>query len=571
MNSFIDCIRMELPCICLLAVIQLSHQWSTPEADTYRAAVVEFNPQVSNTNSSPIDANSRRYVSFIQRAAASEVDIIVFPEDGLTTLDLPGREAMEPWSTLIPVDYNPCMRNDTAVHKALKRISCAAREGKMYVVINIAEKLPCDGERCPEDGKFLFNCQAVFDRDGKIIAKYRKTHLFDESQFDILQSPEVVTFDTDFNVTFGTFICFDMLFKEPALNLTRIHHVTDIVYSTAWFSELPFLTAIQAQSEWAYSEDVNFLASGYNRPHLASFGSGIYLGKKGIAKATIGARGDELLIADVPKKSRKLLTESIRASLRREFPVKTTEPRHDELRRKRSEQTELGVERDSNSPSDFNLWQDPGLPTYETRPINSIIRQEKLCQRDFCCDFTVETSRVDSSTRYRLTVVDGIRTFVHHTTIGYQACGVVLCGNDSINSCGLRMNSETTFTSVKITATFVNLENLLIFPNSVNSSLMPLDWTYSEKIEGDEVHIEAVLNERAKNVQTLGLYARKFERDVRPPPRALRNTSWSVAVAVQTLLFVLLLVASAALLWYYKCSGYKRGNEVTKDFQQINN
>ncbi|XP_063986075.1 vanin-like protein 1 isoform X2 [Diachasmimorpha longicaudata] len=511
--------RMELACICLLGIIQLSHQWSTPEANTYKAAVVEFNPQVSNTNESPIDTNSQEYVSFIQQAAAS----------------------------------------------ALKRISCAAREGNMYVVINIAEKLPCDGERCPEDGKFFFNSQAVFDREGKIIAKYRKTHLFDEPQFDILQNPEVATFDTDFNVTFGTFICFDMLFKEPALNLTRIHHVTDIVYSTAWFSELPFLMAIQAQSQWAYSEDVNFLASGYNRPYLASFGSGIYLGKKGIAKATIGERGSEILIADVPKKCRQLLTESIKDSQHREFPAKTTEPSHDEFRRKRSEQTELGLERDSHSPSDFTLWQDPGLPEYETRPINSIIRQEKLCQRDFCCNFTVETSFVDRGNKYRLMVRDDIRTFVNTTTIGYQVCGIVLCGNDSINSCGQRMNSETIFTLVKITATFVNRENLLILGISSDASLMPLEWTYSEKIEGDKIHIEAILNNPTKNVQTLGLYARKFERDVFPPARSLGSTQLSTSIAIQSWFLVLLVIALTTYLCYHKYSDYKRRNGAKKD------
>lgn len=57
--------------------------------------------------------------------------------------------------------------------------------------------------------------------------------------------PEIVSFITDFGVKFGTFICFDILFREPAIQLTRVHQVTDIVYSTAWFSEVPFLTGKQ--------------------------------------------------------------------------------------------------------------------------------------------------------------------------------------------------------------------------------------------------------------------------------------------------------------------------------------
>jgi len=75
-----------------------------------------------------------------------------------------------------------------------------------------------------------------------IINRYRKTNLFGERQFNVTTVPEIVIFDTDFGVKFGTFTCFDILFREPAIQLTRIHQVTDIVFPTAWFSEVPFLT-----------------------------------------------------------------------------------------------------------------------------------------------------------------------------------------------------------------------------------------------------------------------------------------------------------------------------------------
>lgn len=65
-----------------------------------------------------------------------------------------------------------------------------------------------------------------------------------EPQFDKIEIPEIVTFDTDFGVKFGTFICFDILFSVPPLSLTRIEGVSNIVYTTAWFSETPFLTGI---------------------------------------------------------------------------------------------------------------------------------------------------------------------------------------------------------------------------------------------------------------------------------------------------------------------------------------
>lgn len=39
-----------------------------------------------------------------------------------------------------------------------------------------------------------------------------------------------------------------------------------------------YLSAIQYHSGWAYSENVNVLSAGYNKPEFGSIGSGIYLG-----------------------------------------------------------------------------------------------------------------------------------------------------------------------------------------------------------------------------------------------------------------------------------------------------
>lgn len=52
-------------------------------------------------------------------------------------------------------------------------------------------------------------------------------------------APEYVRFTTDFGVTFGTFTCFDIIFEEPAIGLVEKYNVTDFVFPTAWFSELP--------------------------------------------------------------------------------------------------------------------------------------------------------------------------------------------------------------------------------------------------------------------------------------------------------------------------------------------
>lgn len=38
------------------------------------------------------------------------------------------------------------------------------------------------------------------------------------------------------------FICFDILFQDPAVRLIQETGVKDVIFSAAWFSEMPLLT-----------------------------------------------------------------------------------------------------------------------------------------------------------------------------------------------------------------------------------------------------------------------------------------------------------------------------------------
>jgi predicted amidohydrolase len=75
-----------------------------------------------------------------------------------------------------------------------------------------------------------------------LYSRYRKYNLFGETGFSKTPEPELSVFDTDFGVKFGMFTCFDIQFEKPALSLVKELGITDIVFPTAWFSELPFLT-----------------------------------------------------------------------------------------------------------------------------------------------------------------------------------------------------------------------------------------------------------------------------------------------------------------------------------------
>ena len=56
----------------------------------------------------------------------------------------------------------------------VKMLSCLARTANLYLVVDLAEVVPCDPSvetTCPEDGHYFFNTAVVFNRDGGVIAK----------------------------------------------------------------------------------------------------------------------------------------------------------------------------------------------------------------------------------------------------------------------------------------------------------------------------------------------------------------------------------------------------------------
>lgn len=48
-------------------------------------------------------------------------------------------------------------------------------------------------------------------------------------------------FDTSFGVTFGLLTGADILYKYPSSNFLDNPNITNIIYTTAWHSEMPFL------------------------------------------------------------------------------------------------------------------------------------------------------------------------------------------------------------------------------------------------------------------------------------------------------------------------------------------
>lgn len=89
----------------------------------------------------------------------------------------------------------------------IEQFSCKARELNAW--LHLGSVIERDGEDC-------FNCSVLFDRTGKLVAKYRKIHLFGyESQERARLKPggEIAVVDTDWGQA-GLAICYDLRFPE---------------------------------------------------------------------------------------------------------------------------------------------------------------------------------------------------------------------------------------------------------------------------------------------------------------------------------------------------------------------
>ncbi|KAG4072178.1 hypothetical protein HA402_014407 [Bradysia odoriphaga] len=90
--------------------------------------------------------------------------------------------------------------------------------------------------------------------------------------------------------------------NDQPLELIRSQNITDIIYPTMWYSEMPFLTAVPVQHSWAYTNNINLLAAGANNPLIGSTGTGIFAGRRGsLISVMEGMNTTNLYTAVVPK------------------------------------------------------------------------------------------------------------------------------------------------------------------------------------------------------------------------------------------------------------------------------
>uniref|UniRef100_A0A8D8G9W1 Vanin-like protein 1 n=2 Tax=Culex pipiens TaxID=7175 RepID=A0A8D8G9W1_CULPI len=513
--------KITFAVLFLCHYIVVSQQVSTPEDDYYWAGVVEFSfveKWSGNVSAEENTANNLdKYLEIIRSVEAQPVDIIVFPEYTLNSIESSSR-LPDPEKGIAPCDdlqYAPIVRD----------LSCVANATQKYLVVNMVEMVPCDNLRTclREDSSEFFNTNVVFDRSGVVIARYRKFNLYGEAGISVTPAAEMVTFDTDFGVTFGTIICHDLIFDLPALGLIR-HGITDIIFPTMWFSQLPFLTAAQIQQGWAYKNNVNFLAAGASNPGVSSTGTGIFAGKRGRIVTVMNHQDDvKLYVAAVPKVNRP------QAVIKRQPVVKDPVGMKD-LMLKRDQI-------DHYAASDLPLRNNPYYSA-------------TVCQNELCCDFTLNYTYYYPSTtqdfyRYKLLVNDG------HDSKGRIACAIVACTNETLETCGSRFEDPSSvvpaiqFNFIDISGRFPGGENVFMVPNGVDTSVLPLEveeFEYSEHLyvqDGNQtLQIRQQLMLPRSDLLTFGIWGRKFDNeDYRD---SSDDGATSTTVSILTMLFALI-------------------------------
>ncbi|KAK5648920.1 hypothetical protein RI129_003812 [Pyrocoelia pectoralis] len=476
--------------------------------NSYTAAVVDYLHTYADYPKELFKDNVKQYIQIMRNASRQYADIIVFPEYGLVDLftlysavDKNSSE-LEQYSTYVPdpgQNIAPCEdSNYEKYEQHLVELSCAASIHGIYTIFNLPEKATNN-----ETGEMeYYNTNVVLDRTGTVITKFRKINLSEEPF--LKPGTEIVTFRTDFNVTFGIFTCFDLLFTYPALDILSNPDVTDIIFPTAWYSETPFLQGLSIQHGYARSKGINMLASALQEPYYSDGGSAIYLSDGSIAEAFVtNKRKSRILVQDVPIIKKRAISTCEKSN--------KTAPKRPVVQKEFTDIDNFPLNRDRTSGYIYELLGKRGKTLTRVCTVNE----------DFCCIFniSVDISSVSKPDYgYRIIIYKGLSPYGSGILGGIRVCALIACLNETEDSCGFRTNTShksTTFKSIEIQTTVDVTNDTHNQPSTLRADLMPItDYVYCEtRISESKVRIKMAITSPQDGLVTFGIYGRVYSMD----------------------------------------------------------
>ncbi|KAF2899730.1 hypothetical protein ILUMI_06456 [Ignelater luminosus] len=473
----------------------------------YRAAVVEYAPkrEAYYLPHQIVMENTNQYIQLIDKISPKKVDIIIFPEYGSTTLEVMKKVPahLESYSIKIPeITHdnwpNPCCNTSEKYHKALINLSCAARTANVHVVVHFLEREGTNESTC-----IFYSTNIVFNNNGSIIHKYRKINLHTEEHLQRGTS-QTSYFKTNFGVTFGLLAGADVLYKYPSNNFLN-QNVTDIIYTTAWHSETPFLYGLSTQQGYAKANKVNLLSACLSDPSNNSTGSGIYFSNGSLSDYTVsGIKSTRFIIRDIETEQKKLGNKSdtvINGFYKTHDVSSTTAPQ---------------------SPDDLSLTDHIQLATedltnytFKNIDINRVFVEGCSETHKSCC-YSITTDhqqQAESKYSYKLVSFTGVRSF-HRRTIGISICAVVAC--ESYTSCGIRSSSSPTrvFNNISVSMLFENASNGDFRPITLNYNLLPsTNYRFERGSLGNDVACNITSTTPHNSLLTYGIFGRIYHKD----------------------------------------------------------
>lgn len=164
-------------------------------SDYYTAAVVEFSPTYHWHDAAlTLRKNTNAYIEYIEKAskqvssiefhcvivfrnmliliwefATQGADIIVFPEDGLTSIYLPDKSQMDSWTTVIPSavdEYIPCTGTDVNVSEVSALYARSIHHKSLSLFLVDAKKtiMRCKGKSHLRGGKYRWKAIGQLQR-----------------------------------------------------------------------------------------------------------------------------------------------------------------------------------------------------------------------------------------------------------------------------------------------------------------------------------------------------------------------------------------------------------------------
>ncbi|XP_066982364.1 pantetheinase-like [Macrobrachium rosenbergii] len=533
------------------------HKDTTAETEVeYIVATLQYAPydDLSVGGLAVLEENARVFIQYAGEAKDMGAQIIVFPECGLTSMTFGLTWDVFMTQTQVvpdPVDKEvPCEYGDVKnSSKIIKELSCAAMEKGMYLVVDLAEQTNCSETAFGEDlafsetsdvsgappGCIFHNTQVVFDDAGAVVARYRKKHLYGEAVFTPGTDPDsAATFETSFGVTFTLLICFDILYETPAVSNIYNLGIRDVLLSTAWFDELPSLTAPQIWKGFSQGNNVNFVASNIYDPPGGLLGVGIFRGVYSEPDYYIydTSSGNTLIVGKVKTKSAAPSAKRHQPGASEVFNYKAFDDLPllgpTQMEKRQTNAMELMMNGKKIHKQNTNQNMEIEYFREDLSHYNNVILErtspgdfafQELCHEDnLCCNVTYEyPAEEPEDIVYMLIAYSGIVKKLEGLYLQYvQVCGVVLCLNETVDSCAHFDEAhvpESAFRAYSLSGTF---SDRYIYPSVFTDALQlfsPEKWNYTLSESPDHYHAIIHLHEEVNDLSMLNLYSRWFSRD----------------------------------------------------------